>query len=94
MHRRRLAHTLGSAMKGLKLKIHAPATILDPRGVPLPDPCSSYSGATISLSEDKLPPIIGGTSVTGGQKTGTIRMGCTYMKAPYTIPGLCDVALV
>ncbi len=57
----------------------------------VPDPMPQYIGTESLLPNGALPPVIAGATVIGGQKVGNKWLGCTYMKAPYVIPGFAEV---
>ncbi|MFC5077934.1 hypothetical protein VTH8203_03504 [Vibrio thalassae] len=56
----------------------------------VPDPMPQYIGTQSQLLNGTLPPVIAGATVIGGKKLGNKWMGCTYMKAPYVIPGFAE----
>jgi hypothetical protein len=77
-------------MGKLMLKVIVPAQMHTGMTM-VPDPMPQYIGAESLLANGLLPPMIAGATVIGGQKVGSKWMGCTYMKAPYVIPGFAEV---
>lgn len=76
-------------MKQLRLNVLMPAMMPNHTGV-MPDPVPNY------LIPAFLPPgvrtiNIGPALVTLGTKVGNKWLGCTYIKAPFVIPGFCEI---